>query len=108
MRKSNRLSRSIRWEPPCFATIIPPSPQKCKLLATRNPLQQILYRQIYHTLKAEIQNGHYPPGSQLPTEAALIQRFGVSRVTVRNALALLQQEGFVVRIPAKGTFVQAE
>ncbi|RME49048.1 MAG: GntR family transcriptional regulator [Chloroflexi bacterium] len=68
--------------------------------------EQILYRQIYHTLKAEIQNGHYPPGSQLPTEAALIQRFGVSRVTVRNALALLQQEGFVVRIPAKGTFVR--
>ncbi len=36
----------------------------------------------------------------------MIQRFGVSRVTVRNALALLQQEGFVVRIPAKGTFVR--
>lgn len=68
--------------------------------------EQILYRQIYHTLKAEIQNGHYPPGSQLPTEAALIERFGVSRVTVRNALALLQQEGLVVRIPAKGTFVR--
>lgn len=67
---------------------------------------QILYRQIYHALKADILNGHYPPGSQLPTESELIQRFGVSRVTVRNALALLQQEGLVARIPAKGTFVR--
>ena len=67
---------------------------------------QILYRQIYHALKADILNGHYPPGSQLPTESELIQRFGVSRVTVRNALSLLQREGLVARIPAKGTFVR--
>lgn len=67
---------------------------------------QILYRQIYHALKADISSGHYPPGSQLPTENELVRRFGVSRVTVRNALALLQREGLLVRIPAKGTFVR--
>jgi DNA-binding LacI/PurR family transcriptional regulator len=71
-----------------------------------NMEEPILYRQIYHALREEIQSGHYPPGSQLPTEAELIQRFGVSRVTVRNALALLQREGLLVRIPAKGTFVR--
>ncbi|MEJ5253069.1 MAG: GntR family transcriptional regulator [Chthonomonadetes bacterium] len=65
-----------------------------------------LYRQIYHTLKADIVSGHYPPGAQLPTETELMHRFGVSRVTVRHALALLQREGLVVRIPAKGTFVR--
>jgi len=68
--------------------------------------EPVLYRQIYHALREEIQGGHYPPGAQLPTEAELMQRFGVSRVTVRNALALLQQEGWLVRIPAKGTFVR--
>ncbi len=68
--------------------------------------EPILYRQIYHALREEIQSGHYPPGAQLPTEAELMQRFGVSRVTVRNALALLQREGLLVRIPAKGTFVR--
>ncbi|MGQ9879359.1 MAG: GntR family transcriptional regulator [Armatimonadota bacterium] len=68
--------------------------------------EQRLYRQIYHTLKADIVNGRSAPGSQLPTEAELMERFGVSRVTVRNALALLQREGMVVRIPAKGTFVR--
>ncbi len=66
----------------------------------------ILYRQIYHALKADIASGHYPPGAQLPTETELMHRFGVSRVTVRHALALLQREGLVVRIPAKGTFVR--
>lgn len=65
-----------------------------------------LYRQIYHALKAEMANGHYPPGAQLPTETELMHRFGVSRVTVRHALAMLQREGLVVRIPAKGTFVR--
>lgn len=68
--------------------------------------EQRLYRQIYHALKADILNGSCAPGSQLPTEAQLMERFGVSRVTVRNALALLQREGLVVRIPAKGTFVR--
>lgn len=69
---------------------------------------QILYKQIYHVLKADILSGRYSPGSQLPTESELVQRFGVSRVTVRNALALLQREGLLVRIPAKGTFVRRE
>lgn len=68
--------------------------------------EQRLYKQIYHALKADILNGRSAPGSQLPTEAELMERFGVSRVTVRNALALLQREGLVVRIPAKGTFVR--
>ncbi len=68
--------------------------------------EQILYRQIYQRLKSDIASGHFPPGSQLPTEAELMAQYGVSRVTVRNALALLQQEGLVVRIPAKGTFVR--
>lgn len=67
----------------------------------------VLYRQIYQTLKADIQSGRYAPGSQLPTESELVARFGVSRVTVRQALDLLQREGLIVRIPAKGTFVQS-
>lgn len=68
--------------------------------------EQRLYRQIYLKLKADIARGHFAPGSQLPTEAELMSLYGVSRVTVRNALALLQQEGLLVRIPAKGTFVR--
>jgi DNA-binding LacI/PurR family transcriptional regulator len=68
--------------------------------------EQILYKQIYRALRADILNGHYPPGSQLPTEAELVQRLGVSRVTVRNALSLLQREGLAVRLPGKGTFVR--
>ncbi|MDW8104181.1 MAG: GntR family transcriptional regulator [Armatimonadota bacterium] len=65
-----------------------------------------MYKQIYQTLKAEISDGHYPPGSQLPTEMEIVHRFGVSRATVRHALELLRREGWVVRIPAKGTFVR--
>lgn len=68
--------------------------------------EPILYRQIYQTLRAEIASGRYPPGSQLPTEAEMMHRFGVSRATVRHALELLCREGLLVRIPAKGTFVR--
>ncbi|MDW8105243.1 MAG: GntR family transcriptional regulator, partial [Armatimonadota bacterium] len=66
----------------------------------------VLYKQIYQTLKAEITEGRYPSGSQLPTEVEIMHRFGVSRATVRHALELLRREGWVVRIPAKGTFVR--
>lgn len=68
----------------------------------------ILYRQIYQKLREEIAEGHYPPGSRLPTEAEMMRRFSVSRATVRHALELLRREGLLVRIPAKGTFVRQQ
>jgi GntR family transcriptional regulator len=63
-----------------------------------------LYEQIASLLREEIQQGRFEPTGKLPSEAALCLRFGVSRVTVRLALAKLEQDGTVVRKQGKGTY----
>ena len=64
-----------------------------------------LYQQLKQRLRDEIERGDYKPGDQLPAEPELIQQFGVSRITVRQALSDLAAEGLVVRRHGKGTFV---
>jgi len=64
-----------------------------------------LYQQLKQRLRDEIARGDYKPGDQLPAEPELIQQFGVSRITVRQALSDLAAEGLVVRRHGKGTFV---
>ena len=64
-----------------------------------------LYRRVVQTLKQEIVNGVYPVDSQLPTEGALQQRFGVSRHTVREALRELRDAGLVASRQGFGTTV---
>lgn len=63
----------------------------------------------YHELKQElvhhIRTGHYRRGDMLESEAALQRRFNLSRNTVRQALAELENEGFVSRHRGKGTIV---
>lgn len=67
-----------------------------------------LYHQVYQALLLQISSGHYSVGSQLPTEDELARSFGVSKITIRNALKLLEDEGIVQRIPGKGTFVSRD
>lgn len=62
------------------------------------------YLQIARELRAEIGSG-LCAGDYLPSERALCQRFGVNLKTVRSALALLQQEGLVKKLPSRGTIV---
>ncbi|MEJ0070763.1 MAG: GntR family transcriptional regulator [Pseudomonadota bacterium] len=64
-----------------------------------------LYFQIERVLRTRIGEGEYPPGSSLPNEAQLCEQFGVSRSTVRQALAVLQREGLITRRAGKGTSV---
>lgn len=64
-----------------------------------------LYLQIANRIAAQISSGHLPPGAQVPSEADLMQRHGVSRITVRQALALLARNGQVTARRGKGTFV---
>ncbi|HLL79040.1 MAG TPA: GntR family transcriptional regulator [Ktedonobacteraceae bacterium] len=64
-----------------------------------------LYHQLKQILRAEIERGAYQPGDQLPTESELIERYGVSRITVRQALDELEVEGLIVRRHGKGTYV---
>ena len=52
-----------------------------------------------------IEDGTYPPGGQLPSEAGLAAQFGISRGTLREALLHLEQQGVIVRKHGVGTFV---
>ncbi len=56
-------------------------------------------------LRKAIIAGEFPPGSKLPNEETLCQRFAVSRITLREAVRGLIEDGYVVRRQGAGTFV---
>ncbi len=64
-----------------------------------------LYAQVEEALAARITEGTFPPGSPLPNETALIQRYGVSRTTIRQTIQNLIRRGMVEIRRGKGTFV---
>lgn len=71
-----------------------------------NPANKIpLYQQLYEILRARITRGELGPGDMLPTEMELMAQYGAGRVTVRQALDLLVQDGLIYRERARGTFV---
>ncbi|WP_068800541.1 GntR family transcriptional regulator [Pseudonocardia sp. HH130630-07] len=63
------------------------------------------YQVIYQDLSAQIASGSLAPDVQLPSEADLAERYGVSRMTVRQAVRQLQDEQLLVRRRGAGTFV---
>ena len=65
-----------------------------------------LYQQIAALLRADIEAGVYPPGSVIPSVKRIEQDTGCTHVTVRKGIALLADEGLVVVVPGKGTFVK--
>lgn len=56
-------------------------------------------------LRRAIVGGEFPPGSKLPNEEALCARFLVSRITLREAVRGLIEDGYVIRRQGAGTFV---
>ncbi|HIZ55007.1 MAG TPA: GntR family transcriptional regulator [Firmicutes bacterium] len=64
-----------------------------------------LYMQIYQDLKEKIIGKEYEYGKNIPTELELQEYYGVSRITVRQAIFSLEREGLVVRTRGKGTIV---
>lgn len=65
-----------------------------------------LYRQLAEALQQRIRSGVANEGDQLASESSLGEEFGVSRITVRQALAELEQKALVERVPGKGTYVR--
>ncbi|MDB1125793.1 GntR family transcriptional regulator [Vibrio algarum] len=66
-----------------------------------------MYRQIADAIREKIGNGEYKVGEALPTEANLREEFSVSRVTVRQALKLLIENGELESVQGSGTYVKA-
>lgn len=64
-----------------------------------------LYMQISLDLKEKIESGVYEYGQNIPTELELQEYYDVSRITVRQAIGALEQEGLVIRTRGKGTVV---
>lgn len=60
---------------------------------------------VYNTLFHQIKNGKYSVGFPLPSEPKLAADLGVSRMTLRRALALLQEDGLIQNKQGKGNFV---
>jgi GntR family transcriptional regulator len=64
-----------------------------------------LYEQLIGIIRQEIISGRLSPGDLLPSESEFCERYGISRSTVRQALAALEEEGLVVKRRGKGSFV---
>src|SRR5262245_52206993 len=68
--------------------------------------RSLKHRRVYSVLRREIQSGHWKSGDRLPSEAELVHRFGVSRITIGRAVRDLQNGGLVERRAGAGTFVK--
>ncbi|OXM85781.1 GntR family transcriptional regulator [Paenibacillus rigui] len=64
-----------------------------------------LYKQIQEHIKEKIQSGELRPKDRVPSEQEIMEEYKVSKITVKNALTALADEGYVIRVQGKGTFV---
>ena len=67
-----------------------------------------IYAQLEEYIKKKIKERVYLPGESIPTERELTELFGVSRMTVRQAITNLNHQGVLYKIPGKGAFVSKE
>ena len=63
-----------------------------------------LYRQLADIMKNDIKNGVFAPGSKLPSENELARKYNMSRLTARQAVTVLVNEGLAERFHGKGSF----
>lgn len=63
------------------------------------------YLGVYNSIYSDIVEGIYPPNEYLPGETALSEKYGVSRNTLRQALAILGEDGMIIKSQGKGTIV---
>ena len=64
-----------------------------------------VYRQLASILRARILDGRIRPDHAVPSEKSLEQEFGISRNTSRRAIALLRDEGLIVTVAGRGSYV---
>jgi DNA-binding GntR family transcriptional regulator len=62
-------------------------------------------RQLAAIIRAQIESGELPPGSQLPSIVKLAEKYELASATVNKAIRLLKSEGLVFGVSGHGTFV---
>ncbi|MFG3439740.1 GntR family transcriptional regulator [Nonomuraea sp. NPDC047897] len=72
------------------------------------PRRVPFYQRMATDISAAIQTGELRPRRPLPSEATLVQRYSVARETVRRALALLREQGWIYTVPQRGSYVSPE
>lgn len=73
-----------------------------------NASQKPIYEQITSQIKAMIMNGELKAGDAMPSMRKLAKELHVSVITTQRAYDDLQKDGFIVTVPAKGTFVSTQ
>jgi len=63
------------------------------------------YVNVYNSLYSDIQNNIYLENDFLPSEVILAEKYGVSRNTLRQALAILNEDGLIIKSQGKGTII---
>ncbi|MFA5645321.1 MAG: GntR family transcriptional regulator [Candidatus Ratteibacteria bacterium] len=64
------------------------------------------YQQLKRVLLEQIKSGIFKPGEQIPSESQMCQHYSVSRITVRQAINSLVNDGLLFSAPGKGTFLK--
>jgi len=67
-----------------------------------------LHMQMEELIREKLATGAWSPDTLIPSENELSSEYGISRMTVRNVITKLVQEGLLFRIPGKGTFVSEQ
>jgi DNA-binding GntR family transcriptional regulator len=67
-----------------------------------------LWQQLTDMLRGQIESGELPAGKIMPNETRLSQEYGLARGTVIKALDALADDGLVVRVQGRGTFVKTK
>lgn len=71
-------------------------------------MRDSLYQQVYERIREQIRAGQFQVGERLPPEASLLAEHGVSAITLKRALDLLRDEGYIDRKPRRGTIVVSD
>ena len=64
-----------------------------------------LYKQLFHVLRRQIEDGKIKPDQPIPSERSLCTKYQISRITVRQSIAELINEGLLYKKQGKGTYV---
>lgn len=68
-------------------------------------IAQPAYARVHDAIQSEIINGLVGENAQLPTERSMCDKYGVSRITIRHALMILEEEGLIRKRQGQGIFV---